>query len=359
MIFERLPRRQTAILLVVSLVVLALVGKRLAAAGTARAPAAQAVSLSQGRSVGGAAASPRLVVYVVGAVRHAGLVRLSEGARVADALERAGGPSRHADLTLVNLAAPVADGQQIVVPTRVAAGAGGPSAAGAAVGAPAKLSLASATLEQLDALPGHRPGDGAEDPRLASDPWAVALCRRPRRDPRHRACQGRAAAGSGDAVIRLQDALDRGWPAVALGALALGLAAANWVALPRAAGVLAGLAAAAASFRLPAPLRLGLAGVALAAAGLWWGGLRMQELDRSYLALRIGDPAAAQVVVTGAASRSPFAVRADGRSAPLRRRRAARAGAARAPGRARASSGRRARAPGAPGRPARARDRIR
>ena len=60
--------------------------------------------------------APRLVVYVVGAVRHAGLVRLPEGARVADALERAGGPSRRADLTLVNLAAPVADGQQVVVP---------------------------------------------------------------------------------------------------------------------------------------------------------------------------------------------------------------------------------------------------
>jgi competence protein ComEA len=157
MIFEKLPRRQTAILLVVSLIVLALVGKRLAAAGTARAPAAQAVSLSQGRSVDSAAAAPRLVVYVVGAVRHAGLVRLSEGARVADALERAGGPSRHADLTLVNLAAPVADGQQIVVPTRIVAGAAGAGAAGGAVGASAKVSLASATLEQLDALPGIGP----------------------------------------------------------------------------------------------------------------------------------------------------------------------------------------------------------
>ena len=52
-------------------------------------------------------------------------MRLAEGARVADALERAGGPSRKADLTLVNLAAPVADGQQIVVPTRAAPGATG------------------------------------------------------------------------------------------------------------------------------------------------------------------------------------------------------------------------------------------
>ena len=93
-------------------------------------------------------------MYVVGAVRRAGLVRLSEGARVADALERAGGPTRRADLTAVNLAAPVADGQQIVVPLRVTGAAG---AAGAATGAPARVSLASATLEQLDELPGIGP----------------------------------------------------------------------------------------------------------------------------------------------------------------------------------------------------------
>jgi len=154
MIFEKLPRRQTAILLIVCVAVLALVGKRLAAAGTARAPATQAVSLAEDRAAGRTASAPRLVVYVVGAVLHAGLVRLPEGARVADALERAGGPTRHADLALLNLAAPVADGQQIVVPARVTAADGG---TGAAVSAPAKVSLASATLDQLDELPGIGP----------------------------------------------------------------------------------------------------------------------------------------------------------------------------------------------------------
>jgi competence protein ComEA len=155
MIFERLPRRVTAVLLLVTVVVLALVGRRLAAAGTASAPAAQAVALRA--ESGGTEAVPRLVVYVVGAVRRAGLVRLREGARVADALDQAGGPTRRADLTLVNLAAPVADGQQIVVPARVAAGAVGSAGAGAAAAAGAKVSLASATLEQLDALPGVGP----------------------------------------------------------------------------------------------------------------------------------------------------------------------------------------------------------
>ena len=81
-------------------------------------------------------------------------MRLPEGARVADALERAGGPTRRADLALVNLAAPVADGQQIVVPARVKAAAGG---AGATASAPMKVSLASATLDQLDELPGIGP----------------------------------------------------------------------------------------------------------------------------------------------------------------------------------------------------------
>ena len=154
MILERLPRRHTAILLIACLCVLGLVGKHLAAAGTARAPASQAVAFDQDTSGGGALAAPKLVVYVVGAVRRAGLVRLPEGARVADAVERAGGPTRRADLTLVNLAAPVADGQQVIVPVRVAAGAAGPGAGPASSG---KVSLAGATLDQLDELPGIGP----------------------------------------------------------------------------------------------------------------------------------------------------------------------------------------------------------
>ena len=155
MIFERLPRRHTALLLLVAVVVLALVGRRLAAAGSAQAPAAKASSLREAQA-GSENAAPRLVVYVVGAVRRAGLVHVPEGARVADALERAGGPTSKADLTLVNLAAPVADGQQIVIPVRVISSPSG-GAGGSAGAAPAKVSLASATLAQLDALPGIGP----------------------------------------------------------------------------------------------------------------------------------------------------------------------------------------------------------
>jgi len=107
----------------------------------------------------------------------------------------------------------------------------------------------------------------------------------------------------------VQVALDRGWPGLALAALALGLAASNWLSLTRAAGVVAVVAAALASLRVPTSARLALAACALTAAGLWWGGLRLHELDRSLLAARIGDAADARVVVTGPASLSPFAVR--------------------------------------------------
>jgi competence protein ComEA len=102
----------------------------------------------------------RLVVYVVGAVRRPGLYHLPDGSRVADAVARAGGLSRRADRAGVNLAAPVADGQQVVVPARlppaVAAAQGAPTGGvGSATTGPIQLSVA--TAEQLDSLPGIGP----------------------------------------------------------------------------------------------------------------------------------------------------------------------------------------------------------
>jgi competence protein ComEA len=138
------------------LAVLALVGSRLARTGTARGPSETAVARPL-RAM--PAAPPRLVVDVVGAVRHPGLYRLREGARVADAVARAGGPTPKAELAAVNLAAPLVDGTQVVVPAWVAGVAGGASSAtsGSPGGPVAKVSLGSATLEQLDALPGIGP----------------------------------------------------------------------------------------------------------------------------------------------------------------------------------------------------------
>ena len=99
----------------------------------------------------------RLVVDVVGAVRRPGLYRLPQGTRVADALARAGGLTPKADRTLVNLAAPLADGEQVIVPARVS-GAGAGVSGGSGSAAPAgPVHLNVATLEQLDALPGVGP----------------------------------------------------------------------------------------------------------------------------------------------------------------------------------------------------------
>jgi competence protein ComEA len=104
-------------------------------------------------------------VHVVGAVRRPGLYSLRDGQRVADAVARAGGATRKADLAAINLAAPLVDGTQVLVPLRMAVSgsaaapeAGSAGAAAASGSSPGvKVSLSTATLEQLDALPGVGP----------------------------------------------------------------------------------------------------------------------------------------------------------------------------------------------------------
>jgi competence protein ComEA len=154
--------RSTALALVFAvLAILVLAGNRLAHTGTAAAPDVAAAPLEPVAP----ARSQNLVVHVVGAVRRPGLYHLHEGQRVADAVARAGGSTRKADLAALNLAAPLVDGTQVLVPARVAPAAlvgpgssGTAAAAGtAAGGAQAKVSLATATIEQLDALPGVGP----------------------------------------------------------------------------------------------------------------------------------------------------------------------------------------------------------
>ena len=149
-------RRQIVLLALPLLAVLALAGSRLARTGTAQVPADAAPLVTAAGGEEAQATAARIYVHVVGAVRRPGLYRLREGSRVADAVRRAGGRTSRADIALVNLAAPLADGMQVVVPLRPFPGAAG---AGSGSGSlpEARVSLASATVDQLDELPGIGP----------------------------------------------------------------------------------------------------------------------------------------------------------------------------------------------------------
>lgn len=110
-------------------------------------------------------AAAESVVHVAGAVRRPGVYRLPAGARVQDAVRRAGGARPRGDVNAINLAAKVVDGQQVVVPSRTGGGTGaaataapaGAASDGAASAPGPPISLNSATAEQLDTLDGVGP----------------------------------------------------------------------------------------------------------------------------------------------------------------------------------------------------------
>lgn len=108
----------------------------------------------------GSSSAAEVVVHVAGKVRRPGIVVLAPGARVVDALEAAGGARAGVDLTGLNLARLLVDGEQVVVGAPAATGpaggaAGSPDAGGAAAGG--KVNLNTASEAQLEELPGVGP----------------------------------------------------------------------------------------------------------------------------------------------------------------------------------------------------------
>ena len=93
-----------------------------------------------------------LIVHVDGAVASPGVYGLPEGARVGDAVDAAGGLAEGADTTALNLAAPLSDGQKVLVPIEgEAGGAGAQEGSGTGAGL---VNLNTAGVEDLDELPG-------------------------------------------------------------------------------------------------------------------------------------------------------------------------------------------------------------
>lgn len=146
----RVPARSEVVIYAICALVVGYFGLRELRAGSLPAPSRPAVTVA--RSASESRPAKTIIVHVVGAVVRPGVYRLRDGQRVRDAIGRAGGPSRAADPAELNLAARVADGQQVVMPVRGVASS--PSAGSTASGA---ISLSQATPEQLDELDGVGP----------------------------------------------------------------------------------------------------------------------------------------------------------------------------------------------------------
>jgi competence protein ComEA len=133
-----------------------------------------AASPAVGASVTSSPEVVPILVDVAGWVRHPGVYEFHDGERVIDAIEAAGGARRGAALDALNLAAPLADGTQVLVPRRQASGSMGsaPSVGGDVTSS--KVNINSASAEELETLPGIGEVIAQEilDYRTANGPFA-------------------------------------------------------------------------------------------------------------------------------------------------------------------------------------------
>ena len=146
-------RRESA---VVAAVVAGLVFASVASWARTPAPLIAPLAKATPSPAGTTTATGSVVIHVAGAVERPGVYELPDGARVADAIELAGGPTRRADLDLLNLAAFIVDGAQILVPQR---GDPGVAQASPAPGPsqPVTVNLNAADQAMLETVPGLGP----------------------------------------------------------------------------------------------------------------------------------------------------------------------------------------------------------
>ena len=157
-----LSRAQLAVYAALAVVALML-GARWIRAGEPPGSPGEAVAFGSSRPGGQTeagvefdASGEDVVVHVAGAVRDPGVYRLPTGSRVTDAIERAGGTTGTAASDAINLAARLADGQQVTIPDRSQAPVGVAGGTGLAAD-DGPISLGSATVEQLDTIEGIGP----------------------------------------------------------------------------------------------------------------------------------------------------------------------------------------------------------
>jgi competence protein ComEA len=152
-----LSRTQVAVYGAIAVALLFIGARAVRGEGSSGGEAYESYSTSSEPSISVEEGGTDVVVDVTGAVRKPGVYRMPTGSRVNDAVKRAGGATGKASLDSINLAARLADGQQVVVPEEAPGGGGVAPPVGAAETEDGPISLSTATAAELDTIDGIGP----------------------------------------------------------------------------------------------------------------------------------------------------------------------------------------------------------